>query len=234
MYPPSALIVAHSVACGLRCGYPAAAPLGPATQPCTRHAAAGRVALGLGGVLAHGPAWPGGPGAGTLQAGTLGRSAALQACAPPPGPAGPPWLVVHAHWGGAGWVALPPGHILPGQVGFWPGQIWGGWPSARSDLVGSDLGWVAQRQIRFGRIRCGVGLSLAWGHKSGQIWGGVGPPRGPVANLNTCNQADFFAAHPCMAATLATFVKQCWNHVCLATAAQKRPSNLLSGYLYFQ
>ena len=51
---------------------------------------------------------------------------------------------------------------------------------------------------------------------------------------NTCNQAEFFAAHPCMAATLATFVKQCWNHVCLATAAQKRPSNLLSGYLYFQ
>ena len=60
------------------------------------------------------------------------------------------------------------------------------------------------------------------------------PPAAAGFCLAMANQAEIFAGSLPLAATLATFVKQCWNHVCLATAAQKRPSNLLSGYLYFQ
>ena len=52
-------------------------------------------------------------------------------------------------------------------------------------------------------------------------------------NGQQLQQGQDFCSPP-LAATLATFAKQCWNHVCLATAAQKWPFNLLSGHLYFQ
>ena len=54
-----------------------------------------------------------------------------------------------------GWVRFGVGGPAPDQI--WPDQIWGGWPSVRSDLVGSDLGLGCHLHGGTNRIRSGVG-----------------------------------------------------------------------------